>query len=241
MDFDHYARTMLDYYTNRNDPSSDSDARRSADEYDKNFRTEGHRARELAQKLQHAMAGRDVLELASGSGQYARFIARTATSLLATDASPRALERLPEVIALDQDLPRDRFRTMELDAFHPERAPGMFSGAVVVNWFQHMPCELIDTWIARLHRKLATGSVVLIAINHLQPKSRAKLFSRPFDPNLYEARQTYDGRPADVIDNVFSEADLLRIFGPHAARIEYTCGIGYYWIVYELAAASRLG
>lgn len=234
MDFDHYARSMLDYYINRNDPTTDGDARRSTDEYETNYRTEGHRARELAQAIQQAMAGRDVLELASGPGQFARFIVRTAKSLLATDASPRALVKLPEVIALDQYLPPDRFRSMELDAFHPERAPGMFNGAVVANWFQHMPCELIDTWIARLHRKLVPGAVVLMAINHLQPKSRAKLFSKPFDPNLYEARQTFDGRPVNVIDNVFSDADLRRIFGPHASRIEYTCGIGYYWIVYEL-------
>ena len=90
MDFDAYAERMLRYYTRRVDPATDRDAQGFADEYDRNFAQEGHHARELDMEIQRALAGRDVLELAAGMGQYARFLVRTARSVLATDASPRA-------------------------------------------------------------------------------------------------------------------------------------------------------
>ena len=40
-------------------------------------------------------------------------------------------------------------------------------------------------------------------------------------------------RRMGLVGQVFSEPDLREIFDPHARGIEYTCGVGYYWIVYE--------
>ena len=233
MDLERYSRDMLNYYARRVDPAVEKSGREHAEQYERDFNTEGHHTRDLGLAIQRALAGRDVLDLAAGMGQYARFLVRTAKSVLATDASPRALSRLNEGVTHGQDLPAGRFGMMELDAYRPDLAPGTFDGALAVNWFQHMPRERHEQWIARLHSKLQPGSVVLIAINHLSPRSRSKMFSKKGDPNLYEPRQTYDGEAVDVIDNVFSEPDLREIFDPHARGIEYTCGVGYYWVVYE--------
>jgi hypothetical protein len=122
---------------------------------------------------------------------------------------------------------------MTLDAFRPDQAPGKFSGALAVNWFQHMPRELISNWIDRLQSKLLPKAVVLIAINHLAPISRTRLFSKKGDPNLYEPRETFDGQKIEIIDNVYSKPDLREIFAPHATNISFTCGIAYYWVTYE--------
>ncbi len=235
MDHDAYAARMLHYYSRRLDPNTDKPGREYAKEWDECYATEGHHLRELAQECERVFAGRDVLEVAAGMGRWTRFILRTANSILATDASPRALDRLVDGATSGLDLPPGKFGAMKLDAFHPELAPGEFTSALVANWLQHMPRQILPDWLARLHSKLRPASVVMIAINHLSPQSRARLFSKPNDPNLYEPRTTFDGEPVDVIDNVFSEPDLRELLSPFARTFRFECGIGYYWVVYELS------
>jgi hypothetical protein len=109
----------------------------------------------------------------------------------------------------------------------------MFNGALSVNWFEHIPRQLIRQWIVRLHRKLLPGSTVLIAINHLMPDARGELFRKPNDPNLYAPRRTFDGRRVDIIDNVFTERDLRVMFDPFCRNFRFYCGRGHYWITYE--------
>ena len=231
---DSYAAQMLEYYTRRIDPLHDKSGRQYAEESDREFAIEGHHARDLGLAVQSAFVGRDILELAAGMGRWSRYALHTVDSILATDASPRSLDRLQDGASFGLESLARKFTMMPLDAFMPDGAPGMFSGALAVNWFQHMPREFIGEWITRLHHKLLPRAIVLIAINHLSPKSRSKLFSKKGDPNLYENRQTFDGQSIDIIDNVFSEPDLREIFSPHAKTISYTCGVGYYWVSYEL-------
>lgn len=234
MDQETYAAQMLNYYTNRVDPQTDQSGCDYSQSLDRDFATDGHWLREMAMEVQRVFAGRDVLELAAGMGRWTRFMLATARSVLATDASPRALTRLRDGATHGRELPPGRFEMMELDAFYPERAPGIFNGALVANWLQHMPREGLDSWIQRLHTKLLPNSVVMVAINHLGPKSRSQLFSKPRDPNFYEPRKTFDWQPAEIIDNVFSEPDLREMFGKYAKSMRFECGIAFYWLVYEL-------
>ena len=203
------------------------------------WRSKGHPIRHLAIEIQRTLAGRDVLELAAGLGRWSRPFAHAAKSLLATDASPRVMERLPEGASWGLNLRANQFRCQRLDAFRPETAPGKFNGALTVNWFQHMPRQKIRRWITRLHRKLLPGSIVMIAINHLTPRARCRLFSKPRDPNLYAPRYTFDGRRIEVIDNVFSEPDLRAIFKHVAKDFCFFCDSQHYWITYEPVAVSR--
>jgi hypothetical protein len=237
--FDAYAAQILDYYTHRVDPKTDRPGREYAELWDREFAIEGHPIRELAIEMQRTFAGRDVLELAAGLGRWSRPLLATANSLLATDSSPRVLERLPDAASWNLNLPSSKFRCEKLDAFHPEQAAGKFNGALTVNWFQHMPKRMIRHWIARLHKKLLPGSVVMIAMNHLAPRARCRLFSKPRDPNLYAPRYTFDGRRIEVIDNVYSEPDLRAMFKPFAKDFCFFCDSQHYWITYEPVPSSR--
>jgi len=234
IDLEAYARVMGDYYDKRIDPAQDKSSQGYAEEYDRNYATEGHWARELAIAIQEYLAGRRVMEIAAGTGQWTRYLVRTARFVQASDVTERALSRLEKVVRHAQEIPTGRFEVVRLDAYRPDEAPGEFDAALIVNFFQHIPRQQHDDFITRLHRRLPSGGRVLLAINHLSPRSRARLFSNPGDPNLWEPRQTFDGRPADIIDNVFSEPDLRELFGPYAREFNFFCGIGYYWICYEL-------
>ena len=61
----------------------------------------------------------------------------------------------------------DAFQPMKLNAFRPNDSPGLFNAALTVNWFQHIPRQILPQWIRRLHRKLVPGSIVMIGVNHL--------------------------------------------------------------------------
>ena len=91
--FDAYAAQILDYYTHRVDPKTDNPGSEYAQEWDREFSVEGP-LRDLATQMKQVLAGRDVLEIASGLGRWTRPLLATANSVLATDASPRCLSRL---------------------------------------------------------------------------------------------------------------------------------------------------
>ena len=231
--YEAYAAEMLDYYTHRVDPQTDAPGEEYARAWDRELENEKHSTSELARQIQLALAGRDVLELAAGMGRWTRPLLQTANSVLTTDASPRVLPRLRDGAAWGLSLPPGKLRSMKLNAFRPNEAPGTFNGALAVNWFEHVPRELVAEWIKRLHRKLLPGSLVFIGICHLTNRARSQLFSKPNDPNLYAPRYTFDGRRIEIIDNIYSEPDLREIFRPFALDICYFCGRGHYWITYE--------
>jgi cyclopropane fatty-acyl-phospholipid synthase-like methyltransferase len=235
MDFAAYDAQMLDYYTNRIDRASEQTAEQYAREFDGQFNTDGHWHRELAVAIQEYLAGRRVLELACGPGRWTRFLVRTAEYLLATDCSPRALSRVEGVTRFEQDLHAGRFDVATLDAYRPDEAPGEFDAALVVNWFQHMPTARHAEFIARLHQKIGAGGRVMLAINHLSPASRGRLIRKSNEIDWFEPRETFDGRPVEIIDNFFSESDLRRIFEPHARDLTFHRGKGFYWICYRVS------
>jgi len=236
--FDSYAAQILDYYTHRVDPATDYPGSEYAQQWDREFSIEGP-LRDLATNVQQVLAGRDVLEIASGLGRWTRPLLATANSVLATDASPRCLARLRDGASFGMDLREGQFRVQKVNAFRPDEAPGKFNGALSVNWFQHIPKQLLRQWIARLHRKLLPGSIVFIAINHLTPRARCRLFSKPRDPNLYAPRYTFDGRRIEVVDNVFSEPDLRAIFRQVSKNVCFYCDSQHYWVTYEAVKVER--
>lgn len=238
MDVELYAQRMRFYYQNRVAEADDWTGPRFAENTERDYHGAKPQMRELADAVCDTLAGRDVLELAAGMGQYARFLARTATSLLATDATERALSRLNDGVNLGQDLPPGRVRTMPLDAWLPDDAIDSlggerFDGLLAVNWFQHLPLQQVQDWVERVHRLLRPGARVVIATNHLSGPNRWTLFHKPDDPNLWEARRTHDGVPVDIIDNVYGRADIMGVFARHANRIECFCGKAYHWVVYD--------
>ena len=189
--FEAYAAQMVDYYTHRVDPLNDNTGEQYAHEWDRELATQGHVVRELAQEIQRLFAGRDVLELAAGMGRWTRPLLQCARSVLATDASPRVLARLAEGSASHGlEIAPDAFQPMKLNAFRPNEAPGLFNAALTVNWFQHIPRQILPQWIRRLHRKLVPGSIVMIGVNHLtaradhdcSPGAAIRIFMRHVTP-----------------------------------------------------------
>jgi hypothetical protein len=129
-------------------------------------------------------------------------------------------------------LPPWRCEFLRLDAFHVDSIPGDFRAAVTVNFFQHIPMARQQAFLDALHRKLGSGSEVLIAINRLKRSTRAKFYRKPGEPDLFDLRQLKDGSVYEIIDNVFTPGQLAAIFAGRCENYGFHAGAKFDWITY---------
>lgn len=223
---------ILKYYDNPSHTAYLEHGGVFAEEYDEWFATEGSPIRDLALALQHFCGGKDVLEVAAGHGRWTRYVAETANSILATDASPRMLRQAEELVSWKKELPEGRCEFLCLDAFNIDEAPGHFDVGFSVNWLEHIPTARLDEFLDAFHRKLGSGSQVLTAINFFG--STKGLYRKDGLPDWFSKRTRPDSSTYEIVDNPYSEQDLRRILGRSARNITYHAGVKFYWVTYEV-------
>ena len=95
-------------------------------------------------------AGREVLEIACGTGWWTPHGAREAASWLATDLNP-------ETMALARAKPLPDVRALRRSRCLHARRPGptqRFSGAFAGCWWSHVPLARLAPWLELLHARL---------------------------------------------------------------------------------------
>jgi 2-polyprenyl-3-methyl-5-hydroxy-6-metoxy-1,4-benzoquinol methylase len=234
VDYAKYGEGLLAYYDHPGNQIHLNEAAKKAREVDGQVARSGHWRREVVLAQRRALHGRRVLEVACGTGVWTRYLADVADHVLATDASPRLLARAKRLARAGKRLPAGRLRFIRLDAYELKRAPGEFNGALAMNWFEHVPRARHGEFLDSLHGKLG-GARVFIGMVRLSDHWRAQLFTKPGAADLYGVRQCPDGSRYEIVDNVFGEDELLRIFGPRSKRLKVTSGKAHYWVTYETA------
>jgi ubiquinone/menaquinone biosynthesis C-methylase UbiE len=176
-------------------------------------------------------AGRNVLEIACGTGYWTQYIAPAATSLTALDINDDTL-----AIARDKPLPpgRVRFEVADVHALYP-RYQG-YSGAFAGFWWSHLKRSERRTFFDHLYRTLAPGAVVVLLDNLYVEGSSTQISHTDEEGNTYQQRTLANGTRHAVLKNFPLEAELLDDIGERGARVAYTA-LDYYWLLrYEVAA-----
>jgi SAM-dependent methyltransferase len=156
--------------------------------------------RELAQlgeEIEAFARGRRILELACGTGHWTQFAARTARSVLATDASEPMLTR-----ARARGLPSN-VEIARADAFAPPMGP--FDGVFAVFWLSHVPR-------ARLHEflgKLPAGEHLFV--DNQDVREGIARTNGP-EPDRYKRRRLRDGSEHRILKNYFTPDELRALF-----------------------------
>ncbi|HTK75684.1 MAG TPA: methyltransferase domain-containing protein [Gemmataceae bacterium] len=228
-----YSEGLFAYYDHPDNHVHLNGAAKMAREYDRQVAQPGHWRREVVHAQRRALRGRRVLEVACGTGVWTRYLADVTEHVLATDASPRMLARARRLARTAKRFPRGRLRFLRLDAYALANAPGKFDGALAMNWFEHVPRARHDEFLDALHNKLGRGARVFIGMIHLSDEWRAQLYTKPGGADLYGVRQQPDGSQYEIIDNVFAEDELRRVFAPRSKRLNVTWGKAHYWVSYE--------
>jgi SAM-dependent methyltransferase len=176
-------------------------------------------------------AGREVLEIACGTGWWTPHGARQAASWLATDLNPETL-----ALARAKPLP-DCVRLAEVDAYtlaglEPAQR---FSGAFAGCWWSHVPLARLAPWLEQLHERLDSGARVVFLDNAYVPASSTPLSRRDAEGNTYQQRTLDDGSVHEVVKNFPSRDEALARLGPRARDAAWIAHEHYWVLSYTLS------
>ena len=211
---------LLDYY------------RRRAGEYEAIYAKPERQADlgRLREAIPARLAGRRVLEIASGTGYWTVLVARTAASIVATD-----LAEEPMRIAQSKDYGGRNVRFELADAYALGRPLGLFDGGLAIFWWSHVPLSRVGAFLHSLHARLEPGARVVMMDNLYIDGSSTPIAERDAEGNTYQLRRLSDGSENRVLKNFPTEADLRAALAPRARAFRYEA-LEYYWLAeYELA------
>ena len=175
--------------------------------------------------LHERLRGRDVLEVACGTGYWTEKIAQAANRVMATDV----VEAMA-ALATERSYPRGNVEVILSDAYSLEGVPGGWSGGFHFQWWSHVPRSRREDFLASFHAKLAPRATVVFGDN----------LDRGADPdeegNLYQDRTSPDGGDYRIIKNCPSESELRALLGPFASSIEYHRFERDWFVTYVLPA-----
>jgi len=170
-------------------------------------------------------AGREVLEVACGTGWWTPHGARRARSWLATDLNPETM-----ALARSKPLP-DCVRFAEVNAYTLDGLEGQrFDGAFAGCWWSHVPLARLAPWLQLLHSRLAPGARLVFLDNAFVQTSSSPLTRRDAEGNTYQLRTLDDGSVHEVVKNFPTRDEALARLGPRARDAEWI-EHEHYWIV----------
>lgn len=204
---------LLDYYARR------------AQEYEQIYQ-KPERQRELAllkAYLIKLLAGRDVLEVACGTGYWTATLAPFTRSILATDAAAEVLD-----VARAKVYPPGRVRFEQADAYALGAVAGDFNGGFAGFWWSHIQKSRGVDFLKRFHGRLRPGARVVFIDNQYVEGSSTPVSGADEAGNTYQERRLADGSRHRVLKNFPTEAELREAVGEAGADVRYV-DFTYYW------------
>jgi len=162
------------------------------------------------------IAGRDVLEVACGTGNWTQVLSKRARSVVATDLFEGYLD-----IARGKPYGRDNVTFARADAYRLEGVGGPFDAAFCADWWSHMPRSRIGTFLHALHARLSPGARA-VAIDMMRTEHFDSILSHlDEEGNEVQERSLPNGRSYKVVKNFPTEVELRERLGPFATRVSY--------------------
>jgi ubiquinone/menaquinone biosynthesis C-methylase UbiE len=168
----------------------------------------------IKKRFQEIFRGRNVLEIACGSGYWTTVIGEAAESILAIDNNRSLLEQAKERC---RKQPNIRFQIA--DAYTLEGVPEGFDAAFGHGWWSHIPKMNIKSFLTALHRKLVPGALVLF--NDQLPYG-GFYRKQDGDGNTLEQRILPNARSFMIVKNFPDEQEITNALSGFADDIQYT-------------------
>lgn len=186
---------------------------------------------DLARAIRAHLTGRDVLEIAAGTGWWTVQAASVARQVTAIDANDETL-----AIARLKPLPADRVSFRVGDAYDLGALGHRFDGAMACCWLSHVPRADLHRFLGGLHEVLEPGAAIFFADNCLVPGLGGELVTPTGESDTYKRRSLDDGGTQLVLKNYFSRDELAALFAPSAKDLSIHIGQHFWWLSYHLVA-----
>jgi demethylmenaquinone methyltransferase/2-methoxy-6-polyprenyl-1,4-benzoquinol methylase len=168
-------------------------------------------------------AGRDVLEVACGTGYWTQILSLAARSILATDINEEVLE-----VARHKAYPRCNVTFQLADAYTLATVTGRCSAGFAGFWWSHIPKQGLSHFLDCFHAKLDRGACVVFLDNNYVEGSSTPITRRDKDGNTWQKRTLEDGSEFEVLKN-FPTDNELRASASAAADDAEVVQFKYYW------------
>jgi len=179
----------------------------------------------LRKRVPEVFAGRDVLEIACGTGYWTQFIARAARKVHACDINEAVLE-----IAREKPIARGRAEFFRADAATLEGVPEGCGAAFAGFWWSHVKKAELRAFVSRLDAKLKRGSVIAFLDNTFVEGSSTPISRRDAEGNTYQVRKLANGEDYEVVKNFPTENELREAVADVAAEAHLE-SLRYYWLL----------
>ncbi|MFZ5981877.1 MAG: class I SAM-dependent methyltransferase [Candidatus Zixiibacteriota bacterium] len=119
------------------------------------------------------LVGVHVLEIACGTGNWTRVLAKRAARVTATDVSPEAV-----AIAGKKNSDIDNITFEIVDAYRLETLTGQYDIVFAADFFSHIPLSMMALFIQKVHDKIRTnGRVILLDLQYQKHSTRRVFIS----------------------------------------------------------------
>jgi len=180
----------------------------------------------LRRMIQDSLSGRDILEVACGTGYWTELIARAACSITAVDINQRVIN-----LASAKSYPKRNATFALADAYRLERVSGMFSAGFAGFWWSHVSRSRIREFLTNLHRRLEPGALaVFVDDSFVDGVSRPMSDRVDVQGNTYSPRILDDGSEWEILKNFPTESDVRDTLAGIAADIRFT-RLRFYWLL----------
>jgi demethylmenaquinone methyltransferase/2-methoxy-6-polyprenyl-1,4-benzoquinol methylase len=186
------------------------------------FTTDAPAIREI---LEQRFSGRDILEVACGTGHWTLEIAGIARSVFATDVNQEMVD-----LAQEKVQGKGNVRVEVADAYELGEVEGRFSGCFMGYFWSHVPCELASQLLARVREHLEPGSPLLMIDNRMVPAWEGRLTPKDEHGNTFFIRELPDGDELRLIKNFPTADELEAVLSPYAGEISFS-EFEYTWCV----------
>jgi len=205
---------MLSYYAKR------------AGEYERIYLKPERQAdlRQLTEMLQETFSGKEILEIACGTGYWTERIAKTASTIKATDINESVLE-----IAKTKHYAPASVSFEKADLFHPQREKqyqSLFAGFI----WSHIKLRRLTEFIEIVNTQVEQSGTVVFVDNKYVEGSSSPMADMDNEGNTYQQRTLEDGSLYRVVKNFPSKSSIEELLKYNAADVSYI-ELEYYWIL----------
>jgi len=174
--------------------------------------------------LKDLFEGKQVLEIACGTGYWTEKICSTASSVVATDINQAVLE-----IARLKSFPKNNVQFSVLDMYkdnHPKKFDTLF-GAFI---WSHIKLQDIPAFLNKMTTMVKPCGRLVFMDNNYVEGSNHPVTQKDEYGNTYQLRKLEDGSPHIILKNFPKEAELHRMIDKVAGDIEFY-NLKHFWIM----------
>lgn len=170
----------------------------------------------FVETVEREVAGKDVLEVACGTGMWTQILSKRARRVLATDINEECI-----ALARQKSYEGGNVSFTVADAYKLEGLGSGFDVGFAADWWSHIPRSMVVPFYSALGRCLRPGARVVI-LDMLPSKELDDMFSH-FDEegNLVHRREMPDGKVYEVVKNFPKGDEVVGQLAPYVSDIEY--------------------